>query len=158
MENNRKSFESENDDTQTELDRTIFCYECDFPAEDYRNFAEHMMEFHAFVFDIFDDQEGLDEHEPKHNEETKNNSNSNLKKLACHYCRENFDTQDSVMKHRKRALTNKVAQFTLFSAGNCFYGDGLCWFDHNNQAKTTSDFICYICNNTFKHDLLFCII
>ena len=106
MENNRKSFKSENDGTQTELDRAIFCCKCDFPAEDYHDLGEHMMEFHAFACktcgDIFDDQEGLDEHEPKHNEETKNNSNSHLNKLACHYCQETFDTQDSVMNHRKR--------------------------------------------------------
>ena len=33
-------------ETQTELDRPIFCYECDFPAEDYHDLGEHMMEFH----------------------------------------------------------------------------------------------------------------
>ena len=53
LEINRKSESSvkelKDDGTQTELDRPIFCYECDFPAEDYHDLGEHMMEFHAFA-------------------------------------------------------------------------------------------------------------
>ena len=81
LEINRKSESSvkelKDDGTQTELDRPIFCYECDFPAEDYHDLGEHMMEFHAFACktcaESFDDQEGLDEHEQKHIEETSDN-------------------------------------------------------------------------------------
>ena len=65
LENEKKSAsadfkESTNEGTQTELERPIFCYECDFPAEDFHDLGEHMMEFHAFVCkncgDSFDDQ------------------------------------------------------------------------------------------------------
>ena len=55
-----------------------------------------------------------------------------------------------MMKHRKRSHADKVAQCTLHSGGNCFYGEELCWFNHNDQVKMTSDFICKVCNKTFQ--------
>ena len=64
--------------TQTELERPIFCYECDF-----HTLGEHMMESHAFTCrtcgDKFDDQEGVDEHEPNHNKETEKDLNIDQK-------------------------------------------------------------------------------
>ena len=31
---------------QTESEEMIFCYECEFPAEDFYDFGEHMLEYH----------------------------------------------------------------------------------------------------------------
>ena len=31
---------------QTESEGIVFCYECEFPADDYHDLGEHMLEFH----------------------------------------------------------------------------------------------------------------
>ena len=72
LEKNQKSSltdtESISEGTQTELEIPIFGYKYDFPAEDYHDLGEHMMEFHAFVCktccENFESKESVDEHEP----------------------------------------------------------------------------------------------
>ena len=164
--NHGKSFvvvkESTNEGTQTELDRPIFCYECDFPAEDYHDLGEHMMEFHAFACricgDSFEDQEGLAEHEQTHNEDTSNDLNSHkskpdhMKSNSCNICAENFETVRSVMIHKKGQHKDKVSKCWKFTAGNCELGDDICWFIHSES--TQSDFTeikCNLCEKAFSH-------
>ena len=138
--------ELQNKGTQTELDRPIFCYECDFPAEDYHDLGEHMMEFHAFTCktcdDYFESKEDLDEHESKHA------VNIDMSRLSCNFCENTFGTIRDLMSHKKLEHSDKVSICRDFTNGACHFGDENCWFNHSKTEGTTT-YKCRSCDNEF---------
>ena len=104
LEKNQKSSltdtESISEGTQTELEIPIFCYECDFPAEDYHDLGEHMMET---CCENFESKESLDEHEPKH----AMNGETEMGRLKCNFCENSFNAMRELMSHKKNIHGDK---------------------------------------------------
>ena len=156
LEKNKKSSlsdtELKSEGTQTELEVPIFCYECDFPAEDYHDLGEHMMEFHAFVCktcgENFESKESLEEHEPTHalNEETE------IGRLKCNFCENSFYAMRELMSHKKDIHGDKVSACRDFANGTCNFGDKYCWFSHSEKIdkQEVPSFNCRSCEKEFK--------
>ena len=92
LENEKKSSisvkESQNEGTQTELERPIFCYECDFPAEDYHDLGEHVTESHAERFcqvcnARFESNDSLTEHVSSKHAEVGNTDEDKTERFHC---------------------------------------------------------------------------
>ena len=134
-------------ETQTELDRPIFCYECDFPAEDYHDLGEHMMEFHLpscqTCKEIFEKQEDLADHQSSHKEES-NSQRVNVDDIACNFCERYFPSNGDLMKHKKNDHITKVSTCWKYAAGACEFGDQLCWFSHDKPISS-SIITCNVC-------------
>ena len=140
----------------TDSEDIIFCYECDFPADDYHDLGEHMVELHSekckTCGERFDTKETLEEHVLGHMEERhEQNMTSVISKLKCNFCEQTFCERRKLMTHKKQVHSEKVAICRDFAAGTCNFGDKNCWFNHSlkeaiPQAET---FSCRSCEKTF---------
>ena len=51
-------------------------------------------------------------------------------KLICNVCKEEFNTKDALMKHKKKEHPDKVRPCTDYSAGTCIRSNEQCWYGH----------------------------
>ena len=79
-------------------------------------------------------------------------SESNSTLFNCNFCEETFGSTRNLMTHKKKHHEHKLAPCRNFSAGNCHYGEALCWFSHNEGVKNaeTREANCNICGKTFS--------
>ena len=99
--------------TQTESDDIIFCYECEFPADDYFEFGEHMMEFHSETScktcgESFHTKEMLTDHKQEEHTEECITQRDNSMSIHCNFCESIFQRKDDLMKHKKEEHAEKV--------------------------------------------------
>ena len=138
--------QGENKCSQTESDEMLFCYECEFPADDFHELGEHMLEFHfegncSLCDETFTTKEKLEDHKSEdHKQEVH---------FQCNHCEQKFFNIGELMKHKKERHIESISNCWSFTCGTCEFSDDKCWFKHS--SKETSDKIeCTICDDKFK--------
>ena len=116
------------------------CYTCKLEFEGYHNLMNHRRDIHpsnkkCYLFSdgkcprdnkkcwyVHEEQlMEVDESFQSENQETK---------LICNVCKEEFNTKDALMKHKKKEHPDKVRPCTDYSAGTCIRSNEQCWYGH----------------------------
>ena len=151
-EKETKSNDAKDIGCQTELDEPIFCYECDFPAEDFHDLGEHMVEYHSekcsICGDRFDSKETVANHAMDHSKEC-NVQRVPAGSMQCNFCEENFQTKRDLMQHKKTKHIEKVSTCWKYTLGTCHFGDLSCWFQHNDETSSSKN-KCDDCDKSFS--------
>ena len=137
---------------QTESEGIVFCYECEFPADDYHDLGEHMLEFHFLgschlCDESFTTKEKLEDHLiDDHNQ--KDHADRISENFDCNFCEQKFANKKDLMIHKKQKHLEMINTCWGFAAGTCVYGAEKCWFRHS--ISSSDEIKCKICNETFK--------
>ena len=138
---------------QTESDELIFCYECEFPAEDYYDFGEQMLEYHfdgtcKVCDETFTTKEKLSDHISDDHTQEESRSILSTDNFKCNHCEQSFSSKDNLMVHKKQHHIEMIDTCWGFISGNCTFGDQKCWFRHS--PSNFSDIKCKQCNESFR--------
>ena len=158
LENQRKSSkntvvgEYANKHCQTELEEPVFCYECEFPADDFHDLGEHMMEFHfqsacEVCDETFTTKEKLADHMSEDHEIEEKVKELSSHEIQCNFCEQKFTSLRNLMIHKKQQHLEQISLCWDFATGNCSFGDDKCWFRHSELK--TSEVKCKICDDKF---------
>ena len=137
---------------QTKSEGIIFCYECEFPADDFHDLGEHMLEFH-FLGDCeecdetFNTKEKLQDHLVDEHGQGGNNLDINSENFSCNHCEQGFTSKKDLMMHKKHQHLEMISTCWGFAAGSCEFGSEKCWFRHS--MSNSADIKCKICDEKF---------
>ena len=138
--------------SQTESEEMIFCYECEYPVDDFHELGEHMIECHFegscnYCDETFTTKEKLEDHiaEDHTQEGPATNKSENLK---CNHCEQIFFTIRELMKHKKERHMEMISTCWNFTLGNCEFNDEKCWFKHSSTEKS-DEIECKMCDDRF---------
>ena len=146
--------QTEDMDISRESQGVRYCVICDYEAEDFYDLEAHTWSEHEEVEKVDHARRTLKDKE-NDTESVKcvnihQNPHQNDSMMGCKFCGENFETLSSLMKHKKRVHTEKVALCWNFSSGKCEFSDDSCWFSHSKDLKVMDNFKCNICQHIFK--------
>ena len=116
---------------QTESEGIVFCYECEFPADDFHDLGEHMLEFH-FVGNCeeceesFTTKEKLQDHLVDEHNQGSNFQNINSENFNCSHCEQSFASIKDLMMHKKQQHVERISTCWGFAAGSCEFGLDKC--------------------------------
>ena len=143
----------ENKHCQTESEGIVFCYECEFPADDYYDLGEHMLEFHfvgncEVCDESFTTKEKLQDHLVDEHDQGRNFLDMNSQNFLCSHCEQGFASKKDLMMHKKQQHIEMVSTCWGFAAGSCEFGSDKCWFRHS--MSNSVDIKCKICDGRFE--------
>ena len=64
---------------------------------------------------------------------TTEKSNFSISEYTCNICEKVCSNQSNFLQHRKKYHEEHVASCNNFYKGECTYGNGKCWFNHNDN-------------------------
>ena len=137
---------------QTELEEPVFCYECEFPADDFHDLGEHMMEYHfqsacEVCDEIFTTKEKVADHMSEDHKIEERVKELSSHEIQCNFCEKRFTSLRNLMLHKKLQHLEQISMCWDFATGNCPFGDDRCWFRHS--VLKTSEVKCKICDDKF---------
>lgn len=140
-------------ESQTKSEDLVFCYECEFPAEDFHKLGEHMLEHHfnsncQTCDEIFTTKEKLADHVMEDHNKEGLSQKSKIERINCNFCEKVFETTSDLMKHKKQHHGEKVSICWNFSIGTCEFSDHLCWFRYSTPIPSCN-MKCKVCDDTF---------
>lgn len=143
---------SDDMDISRESQGARYCVICDYEAEDFYDLEAHTWSEHEEVEKVDHSKRNLEENNKESAEcvSIQQVLHQNEGLITCNFCGENFATQRSVMEHKKRVHTEKVALCWNFSSGKCEFSDDSCWFIHGKNSNVMASFNCNICQHIFK--------
>ena len=76
-------------------------------------------------------------------------------KYTCNTCKDNFESKNELMMHRKKKHVEKVQVCWNFVSSKCQFVEDLCWFRHCNSEMQQEKYYCKFCGETFmtRNDL-----
>ena len=76
-------------------------------------------------------------------------------KYTCNTCKDNFESKNELMMHRKKEHVEKVQVCWNFVSSKCQFVEDLCWFRHCNSEMQQEKYYCKFCGETFmtRNDL-----
>ena len=143
--------------SQTESEGIVFCYECEFPADDYHDLGEHMLEFHFvgtcnLCDETFTTKEKLEDHlVDDHNQASDSEGpipEFTDTRFSCNHCEKCFSSKKDLMVHKKHQHKEMTNICWNFESGTCVFGAEHCWFIHSKSSS--ADIKCKICDGQFK--------
>ena len=146
----KKKFADKHCQTESEL---IFCYECEFPADDFHDLGEHMIEYHfegecKLCDETFTTKEKLADHMSDDHQQDLTTQDLGSVKFICNHCEQSFASKSNLMVHKKQHHIEMIDTCWGFVAGNCVFGDKKCWFRHS--PTKLSDIKCKLCTENFE--------